>query len=324
MHKWKLFVLISVSLIFSFFALFIGPIPLSIESILNGFSESEATVFFDIRIPRVLLGFSIGVILSVAGVLYQTVFKNMLADPFTLGVSSGASLGASIYTILFSSFFIQGGTAIFALIGAILSIFFVLFLSKITKRNESEEVLLCGIVVSFFCSSFILFLQYVSDSNAIVMMSRWFMGGLGNADLTSGLIALASAVIISFFALKLSSNLDLTLLGDEISYSHGVNVLKFQRCVLILVSCIVGISVALAGPIGFVGIMIPHITRKMFGSRHVPLILGAIFIGGAFLVSADAISRLIIKPAELPVGVVTSLLGGPFFVWVMVTSKKQV
>lgn len=323
LSKYKLILLFLISISLSLTALFIGPIDIPVSVFFEGFTDSQATVLFDIRIPRIILGYSIGVILALAGVLYQTVFSNPLADPFTLGVSSGASLGASIYTIMLAPLFLMfEGTALFSLFGALASIFFVLFLSQITNRKSTEDVLLCGIVVSFFCSSFILLLQYISDSHGVVIMSRWFMGGLGNADFQSAAISLIAAIIIIGFAWRCSSELDLTLLGGEIAASHGVSIEQLQFRVLLIVSCIVGISVSVAGPIGFVGIMIPHISRKLFGSLHKPLIIGSSLVGGVFLVSADAVARLIIQPAELPVGVVTSLLGGPFFVWVMISSKR--
>lgn len=319
----KFGLLILFSFIVSIAALFIGPISIPVWGFVDGFTDSQASIFFDIRLPRIILGFSIGIILALAGVLYQTVFSNPLADPFTLGVSSGSSLGASLYTILLAPVFIvYEGTSLFALIGALVSIFFVLFLSQVTNRKNTEDVLLCGIVVSFFCSSFILLLQYISDSNGVVIMSRWFMGGLGNADFQSAAILLCAAIFLVSFALKLSSELDLTLLGGEIAESHGVSTQKLRVSILLVVSCVVGLSVSVAGPIGFVGIMIPHITRKIFGSLHTPLIISSALIGGAFLVCADSVSRLVIQPAELPVGVVTSLLGGPFFVWVMMTSRR--
>lgn len=323
LNKYKLTLLILFSLSLSLAALFVGPIEIPVSGFIHGFTDSQASVLFDIRIPRIILGYSIGAILALAGVLYQTVFSNPLADPFTLGVSSGASLGASIYTIMLAPLFLMfEGTALFALLGALSSIFFVLFLSQITNRRNTEDVLLCGIVVSFFCSSFILLLQYISDSSGVVIMSRWFMGGLGNADFQSALVSLLVAIIIISFAWRRSSELDLTLLGGEIAASHGVSTEQLQFRVLLIVSCIVGISVSVAGPIGFVGIMIPHICRKLFGSLHKPLIIGSALVGGVFLVSADAVARLVIQPAELPVGVVTSLLGGPFFVWVMISSKR--
>jgi iron complex transport system permease protein len=290
-----------------------------------GSAEIQQMIIYELRIPRVLFAFTAGCGLALCGMVFQAMFRNPLATPFTLGVASGASLGAAISVYASISFTILGlsATSLSAFAGALIAISFVYSISRFRFGFSGETLLLTGVAISFFFSSLILFIQYLSNVADSFQIIRWLMGSLtvvGYQELKQLLpfVTLTAVVII-----YLSRELNLLMAGDEIALSRGVSV-KYVRYVLFFVTSLcVGAIVALCGPIGFVGMMVPHICRLIIGEDHRYLIPATLLFGGSFLVICDTIARLIIAPAELPVGVITTLLGGPFFLWLLMRYKTQ-
>jgi iron complex transport system permease protein len=279
----------------------------------------DADIIWKIRLPRVLVAFLAGAALALSGLAFQTLFRSPLAEPFTLGVASGASLGAVLYLRLGPAFSLAGlsGVSLFAFGGAILSIFLVYGLTRLAKGFVIGTMLLSGIAISFFFSSLILFMQYMSDFARSAHMMRWLMGGLEVAGFESVFNMAPFVIVGSVVMLLLTHELNLLAVDEEIAISRGVDAVKIRKVLFLCSSVMVGSVVALCGPIGFVGIMVPHMCRLLIGADHRYLTPAALLLGGAFLVLCDTVARTIIAPAEIPVGIITSLLGGPFFVWLL-------
>lgn len=283
-------------------------------------------ILHDIRIPRVLFAFIAGCGLALSGLVFQAMFHNPLATPFTLGVASGASLGAALSVYLGLNFSILGfgGHTLSAFIGALCAISFVYSISRLREGFSTETLLLTGVAVSFFFSSLILFVQYLSNVSDAFQIIRWLMGSLTVVGYDEVLQLLPFVSLTALVILALGRELNLMMAGDEIALSRGVSVKTVRYVLFFVTSLCVGAIVALCGPIGFVGMMVPHMCRLMMGADHRWLIPASLLFGGSFLIICDAIARWIIAPAELPVGVITTLLGGPFFLWLLIRSKRRI
>ena len=280
--------------------------------------ETASTIYWRVRFPRTLFALFAGAGLALAGMVFQAIFRNPLATPFTLGVSSGASFGATLYYLLplHFAFFGLGGVTWFAFGGAMLAVFVVHLLS-ISRNASSEEMLLAGVAVSLFFSSLILLMQYVAEHNQIFRMIRWIMGGLENSS-ADHLYFLVPVVLVGMTLLFLHSReLNILLTGNERAMTLGVNVGRVRLVTFYLVSLLVGGIVSVCGPIGFVGLIVPHLCRLVVGPEHGKLAPASALFGGVFLALCDTIARSLIAPYEIPVGVITSLLGGPFFLWLL-------
>lgn len=288
-------------------------------------ADIQQKIMSEIRIPRVLFAFVAGSGLALCGMVFQAMFHNPLATPFTLGVASGASLGAAIYVSLGLSFSFLGinGTSFAAFSGALLAISIVYSISRFRQGFSTETLLLTGVAISFFFSSLILFTQYLSNVTDSFRILRWLMGELsiiGYRDLMQLLPFVTFCIAI---ILWLGRELNLLMAGDDIAISRGVAVKQIRYILFFTTSLCVGAIVALCGPIGFIGMMVPHICRLIIGTDHRWLTPATLMFGGGFLVVCDTISRLIIAPAEIPVGVITTLLGGPFFLWLLIRSRSK-
>ncbi|PHS25766.1 MAG: iron ABC transporter [Methylophaga sp.] len=286
-------------------------------------AEIHHQILTEIRLPRMLFAFIVGAGLALCGMVFQAMFRNPLATPFTLGVASGASLGAALTVFLGFSFTFLGvdGTTFAAFIGALISISFVYYLSRFRSNFSTETLLLTGVAISFFFSSLILFIQYLSNITDSFRILRWLMGSLTIVGYHDILQLLPFVIICIAVVLWLSRELNLLVAGDDLALSRGVNVQGTRLLLFFVTSLCVGAVVALCGPIGFVGMMVPHICRLLIGNDHRWLIPATLLFGGGFLILCDTIARLIIAPAEIPVGVITTLLGGPFFIWLLIKSK---
>ena len=298
-------------------------IPLS--TVFDGSGDSvNSSIFWRIRVPRVMTAFLAGSALAVSGMVFQAMFRNVLATPFTLGVSSGASLGAALSVSFGVTFSIVGvsGTTLMAFTGALLSVLLVYGLTRMREGFSTATMLLSGVAVSFFFSSVILFLQYSADLYNSFRMLRWVMGGLGLVGMDSFFSILPFVVTGVVLLVYSMHELNLLVLGDDIAMSRGVDVRKTKRLLFFVTSLMVGSVVAVCGPIGFIGMMVPHMCRLLGGGDHRYLIPASLLLGGSFLTVCDTLARTILAPAELPVGVVTAFLGGPFFVALLLTSKE--
>lgn len=286
----------------------------------------ETRILWQIRLPRVAMAFVAGAGLAVSGLAFQAMFRNPLATPFTLGVASGASLGASLYIHLGGSFLLLGipGGSWFAFAGALVSIGLVYGLTRSRQGLSTTTMLLAGVAISFFFSSLILVLQYLSDFTQTNRMLRWVMGGLENIVGFGDLVHTLPIVLLgSGMLLYWSHELNLITTGDELALARGVEVNRTKLAVFFTASLMVGAIVAVCGPIGFVGLMAPHICRLLIGPDHRLLTPATLLFGGAFLTVCDTVARTILFPTELPVGILTALLGGPFFLWLLLRRRQE-
>jgi len=290
-----------------------------------GTRSTEADIFWRIRVPRVCISFLAGAALAVSGMAFQAMFRNPLATPFTLGVASGASLGAALYVRLGVMLSLLGisGISLAAFLGALLAILLVYALSRAGRGFSTATMLLAGVAISFFFSSVILFTQYMSDLTHSFRILRWLMGGLEAAGFETVLNMLPFVISGSTIILYLTHELNLMTTGEEIAISRGVNVSRTKHILFFATSLMVGGVVSMCGPIGFVGMMAPHICRLMIGSDHRYLTPATLLFGGIFLTLCDTLARTLIAPVEMPVGIVTALIGGPFFVWLLLRNARS-
>lgn len=301
----------------------VGSQPVSLVDALRG-EPTASAIFFQLRLPRVLLALLAGAGLAVSGLAFQTLFRNELAEPYTLGIATGAALGAVLALRLEESGVLMGmplvSLASFA--GAIGATALVVGLAW-RRRGSTATLLLAGIAVSLSCSALILFLQYLSDSTQTFRMVRWMMGGLSVVGYSEVLWTAPWVLGGAAVLLALRWDLNLLLLGEELAASRGVDLVRLRLRVLGVASLMIGALVAVAGPIGFVGLMVPHMIRRWVGHDHLFLAPACLLGGGVFLATCDVAARTVMAPAELPVGVLTALLGGPFFLWLLVLGKKE-
>ena len=281
----------------------------------------DAQIFFIARLPRVLAGAIVGAALASAGVVLQALLRNPLATPFTLGVSAGAALGA-ILAISFGTAITLGPLSpvpLASLVGAFVSTAIVYAIATRPGRPISTLVLLlAGVTLNSFFSALILFVQYMGDFAEIYRTVRWLMGDLdigGFGPILGALPLIAVAFVI--FAL-LSSSLNVLSVGADTAATRGVDVARTQRLAFISAALATSAAVSLAGPIGFVGIVVPHLVRLLAGVDHRIVLPAAALLGAAFLVACDLVARTVLAPVEVPVGVVTAMLGGPFFLWLLI------
>ena len=282
-------------------------------------------IFWQLRVPRVLAAFLAGSGLALCGMVFQAIFRNPLADPFTLGTASGASCGAAV-TILMGitgSFLGIPAISIGAFIGAVAAMACVSAITSLKKTSSGLTMLLAGIAVSFLFSSLLMFFQYMSSHRDSFQIVRWLMGGIQVAGYGS-LVPLLSFWVIGvvMIILKLPA-LDQIFAGEDLAKSRGVDVIGSKQWLLVAATLLIAGIVAVCGPVGFVGLMVPHIGRRIVSSNHLFLGPVCIFLGGSFLVIADTLGRTIIGPAELPVGVLTALIGGPFFLWLLFGKRRE-
>jgi iron complex transport system permease protein len=263
--------------------------------------------------------------LALSGMSFQALFRNPLATPFTLGVSSGAALGAAIFIRLGIAFTFLGisGTSFAAFGGALLSVLLVYGLTKLKGGFSTSTLLLAGIAISFFFSSLILFIQYVSGLTHSFRIVHWMMGSLTMADYGAFgnlLPFLATGGLLLAF---LHREMNLFMIGEDIAVSRGVNVGLVKKLIFLAASLMVGGVVAVCGPIGFIGMMSPHICRLLVGADHRFLMPATLLFGGTFLTLCDTLAHIAPSGAEIPVGVLTALLGGPFFIWLLMSRKNE-
>ncbi|MCI0512387.1 iron ABC transporter permease [candidate division KSB1 bacterium] len=291
------------------------------------FSENRAAqTLFMIRLPRVLMAGLAGAVLALSGLIFQALLRNPLADPFTLGISSGASLGAVLalklgLTVSFLGF---SSLTIAAFLGAGMSILLVFALARLVQTYFAPMTLiLAGISISFSFSAMILLVHYLADFTETFQMIRWMMGGVDivNYSLLTHLLPIC-LLGFSFLFFK-SRDFNVLSGGEEFAIARGVAVQRLHRQALGITSLLTGLVVSVCGPIGFVGLMVPHVLRLLVGSDHRLLIPATIFSGAGFLIICDTIARVVIAPAELPVGVLTALLGGPFFIWLLLHKRQM-
>jgi len=307
-------------------AVFVGVRSIAWFDVLHGVPGSvDADILWRIRLPRVCLGFLSGAVLAVGGVALQAVFRNPLATPYTLGISAGAAVGAALYMKAGLSFAVGGipGLAIAAWVSAAFATALMFGLTRASRGFSTATLLLTGVALSFFFSSVVLFIQYIGDVTTSFRVGRWLMGGLEVVGFAQVWQLAPFATIGLATVIAARRDLDLLAMGDESAASRGVVVRRVKVRLLVAVSTMVAGVVATCGPIGFVGLIVPHVGRLVVGPKHDRLVPLTLLGGGTFLILCDTAARTVIAPVEIPVGVITALLGGPFFLALLLRQRAS-
>ena len=306
-----------------------GSFNIELNKILSGDADPLQTeVLFNIRIPRVLLAACVGGALGISGAALQGLFRNPLADPGLIGVSAGAAFGAVSAIVLVNSglIFLQLGSFLVplaAILGSLLVISLIYILTASFANSGIMYMLLVGIALNAMSTVGIGFLTFVSSDSQLRTLTFWMMGSFGS---TSWELLIPSMVLVFITILTLvlnSRKLDIMQLGESEAYRTGVDVLRTRRTIILSSAIMIGTCVSLSGIIGFVGLVVPHIVRLLAGSSHTFLLIGSAIMGTLITVLADLFSRLIIQPAELPIGLATSAIGAPFFLWLVLRLRNK-
>ena len=303
----------------------VGSTPISLarafDPALDWSSNVDAQIFFVARLPRVLAGALVGAALAAAGVVLQALLRNPLATPFTLGVSSGAALGAMLATAFHLEASLLGISAVplASFTGAMIATAIVYGLAASQRRGLSTNVLLlAGVTLNAFFSALILFVQYFADMADTLRAVRWLMGDLDVGTLAPLAGALPLLLLSATAMAVLPRALNLLTMGEDVAASRGVDVHRAQRLAFLSASLATGAAVSLGGPVGFIGIIVPHLVRLIVGADHRLVLPASTLLGAAFLVLCDVVARTLLAPVEIPVGIITAVIGGPFFLWMLV------
>ena len=306
----------------------VGPTPISLERVFSRsipFADNtDAQIFFIARLPRTLAGALVGALFAASGVVFQGLLRNALATPFTLGVSTGAALGAVLAISFNWSISALGISAVpvSAFAGSLAAVGIVYVLAQARHRGLSTTVLLlAGVTMNAFFSAMILFVQYFASFADVYRTLRWLMGDLDVSSYEPLVAALPATIAAFGFFAWLARPLNLLSLGPDSAESRGLDVTRAQRAAFLSASLATGAAVTVGGPIGFVGIIIPHLVRLLVGPDHRLVLPAAALFGAAFLVACDVIARVIFAPVELPVGIITAMIGGPFFLWLLIRKR---
>lgn len=330
--------LISLLIISIISSVALGAYTISIHEIttlfLNGIGITDTetsfqsySIFWHIRLPRVCFGLLIGSTLSVAGAGLQGLFRNPLADPGLVGISSGAVLFTALFIVFgfqtSNTFLHNFGLSFFTFFGATLTTFLIFKLASRNNTTNVANMLLAGIAINALCSSGTGFLFFLAEDDQLRDLTFWTLGSLGGASWDLVLTLLPIALITIVFIPSLAKKLDAFTLGEEDAECLGVNVQKMKITLIILVALGVGVCVAFSGTIGFVGLVVPHIIRLTIGSNHYALFILSAILGGTLLCFADLACRLLVVPAELPIGILTAILGTPMFLFLLISQNKK-
>jgi iron complex transport system permease protein len=314
-------------LVVMFICSFIGTQKISLANVLQGKSDQpgqniDYEIFFGIRIPRLILAALVGAALACSGVAFQAILRNPLADPYILGISSGAGLGVILAVLTGFAWTVLGSSVInlFAFVTALLTVWLVWFIGHFTSKSNLTSLLLAGVVVNAFFSAVIMFLTSIASSSQLRSTIMWLMGNITEKDTTtlsfSAILILAGLIGLFY----ISNKLNIISFGEDEAKSLGINSSRVRIVTFAIAAFITSIAVSLSGLIGFVGLIIPHAVRLVFGPDHRQLLPLSAIIGSIFLVIADTIA----KNAQLPVGVITALAGGPFFLVLLAKYTRKV
>lgn len=302
---------------------FLGIVPIHWRTIFK--SNVSSFVFWQLRVPRTILGFVAGAMLALSGLVCQNLFKNDLATPDLLGISSGAAAGAvlALKFNLFTSVFGLGGLVIFSYLGALSSVLFILLISRFVRNTSLYTFLMCGVALNFFYSALIVFFQYLFDFANTFSLLRWLLGGISVVGYRE--IIFLSVLLLIFFSALFLFRKEFLLVsgGDHFAQSRGLHVVRFRIYSFLGLAFIVGAVVSICGPIGFIALIVPHIARLWGRGHYNETMVLSFLLGGGFLVLADFLARTLIPPVEVPVGIITSLLGAPFFLSLIIAQLKK-
>ena len=302
---------------------FFGELTLKLSDVLDS-TNSANMVFWDLRVSRVLLAFFVGGILSLGGLIFQIIFKNELITPYTLGIASGTTLFTAIAIV----FFPMLNISISSVFGSIVTILILYFISKRINKNSvavsTNSILLIGISLSYFYGSALMLVFYMSNLQENYSIIRFTLGSLDTVGFFNGFIIMCVSVIFYFVVYFNKQKIKLLLICNDTAFLKGLNVNKISLLLLVVVSLSVGISISFVGPIGFIGLVIPHIIKLIYKQSADKLFFPVFFFGGIFLVFLDLISRNLNTDSTLPIGVVTAFIGAPFFVYLLIRRNKKI
>ncbi|WP_028991573.1 FecCD family ABC transporter permease [Thermoanaerobacter thermocopriae] len=300
-----------------------GAVKIPLQEILNVFlgggSETSRTIILNLRLPRAIESAIVGMGLSVVGTFFQGLLRNPMADPYVLGVSSGAAFGATIAIILGLGIF---GLSFMAFITSLMTVFFVYTISKTGTRVSMTTMLLAGIAISAFMSA-IISLMMLLNHDEFSRIVFWTMGGFSLINWNSVVFTTPIIVIGSFVMYVFSRDVNAILTGEEVAEHLGVNTELVKKIILITGSLVTATAVSVGGIIGFVGLIVPHISRLIVGPDNRVLVPFSAISGAIFLTFADLLARIILKPMEIPIGIITAAFGGPFFLYLLIKSKQK-
>ena len=325
---WKLGIGLT-GLVFFAVGLHIGPhdiSPLEALSTVLGLSNEHSYIINDIRLPRVLVAFLSGAVLALSGFYMQVLIRNPLADPYIMGVTAGAGLGVNllilgIVNLPVVTFF---SYPIFAGLGALLSLLLIFLLGFRALMYDTYKLLIAGVAVSSICTALMGLLIFLyADADQIRRIVYWTFGNLERAQMWEVIyIGLAMWLISMAYGWRYGIHLDVLAMGEVQAEQLGLRIMRMKLGLLLISTLTVGALVAFTGPIGFVGMMVPHIARSLFGSMHRQNVIWGSFLGGVFLLAADVLSRVLQPPTGIPIGIVTALVGIPFFLYLLFTQSK--
>ncbi|MBN1847679.1 MAG: iron chelate uptake ABC transporter family permease subunit [Deltaproteobacteria bacterium] len=308
-------------------SLIVGTAEISLKQVLGliqgtlSMEDPARLIILKIRLPRIILAGLVGFALSLGGVVFQAILRNPLADPFILGVSSGSAFGA-VLGIIFG-FGFKLGIPVMAFAGALFTIWLVMTLGSRQMGMESSTILLTGVIINAFFTAIIMFFISTSSDSRLHTMLFWLYGDLSQSQYGQLVIIAPMVLMASLVLFGLAKDLNILTSGEENALQLGVEVERTKKLGLLIISLIMGLIVAFSGLIGFVGLIVPHLSRMAFGADHRQLIPIASIGGAIFLISADTLARTVISPSELPVGVITAFLGAPFFIILLKKKGSQ-
>jgi len=313
------FLIWSALILFLLLSPFLGAVSLTLDGILDA-NSLDAQIFFDLRLPRLLFTLCAGAILALAGLLFQTLFRNALMTPYTLGISSGAVLGAGIAIKLGLTSLLFGITAIslFGFLGALFTVFLLIYLSQFLRSSQHESLLLLGIALSLFYTSALMVVFYLGSSMQNDILIRFTMGSLSIIGWSHPIVLSIVTFILLASIYIYRYELQLLSISDEAAQLRGVNTKKTTLTLLVISSLAIGILVSISGPIGFIGLVVPHIVTKLYPVTVEKRIFKTALFGALFLIFCDTLSRVIQTQSELPIGIVTAIIGGPFFIYLII------
>jgi ABC-type Fe3+-siderophore transport system, permease component len=315
--------LLFIALAFTLYSPFLGAIPLDFAAVFEP-SSLEHKIFFEIRLPRLLFTFSAGVILALSGLVYQTLFRNPLMTPYTLGISSGAVLGAGIAIKLSLGTLVLGigMVSIFGFFGAMATVFLLLYLSRFLHASHQHALLLLGIALSLFYTSALMVVFYLGDAMQNDMLIRFTMGSLSVIGWQHPLVLGIIAALFTIAVMLWRFELELMGISEQGALLRGVDTKRLTLLLLLVSSFGIGVLVSISGPIGFVGLIVPHIVTKLYPVSLKHRILKTALLGGLFLLFCDTLTRAVPTQSELPIGIITALFGAPFFIYLLITKAK--
>lgn len=312
-----------LGLIIIFISPFLGETQISIKDIFE-FSNSSNMVFWDLRVARVILAFFVGGILALSGLIFQIIFKNELITPYTLGIASGTTLFTAIGIILLPTIYIF----ISSILGSLFTILVLYIISKIINKtsigSSTNSILLIGIALSYFYASALMLVFYMSSLQENYSIVRFTLGSLDTVGFSNSFVIFFVSIVFYVIIYLYKNKIKLLLISNDMAFLKGLNVDKTNLTLLVVVSLCVGITISFTGPIGFIGLVIPHIVKLIYKKSAEKLFFPTFFFGGVFLVFSDLISRNLNTDSTLPIGVVTAFIGAPFFIYLLIKRDKRI